>query len=88
MAKKLRERKEFVPGELTHFRVEDLNKYRKLHGLPPIIPKKRQCLKCDYQFTSQGPNHRLCGVCGGQHESAFTNLSSLNGIFSKATPSN
>jgi len=41
----------------------ELNKERLLIGLPPIIPKKRKCLKCDKEFLSESNAVRLCYWC-------------------------
>jgi 5-methylcytosine-specific restriction endonuclease McrA len=27
------------------------------------MPKRRNCLRCDREFWSEGPHHRLCQVC-------------------------
>jgi hypothetical protein len=29
----------------------------------PKKPKRRDCLRCDREFWSEGPHHRLCHMC-------------------------
>lgn len=41
--------------------VKELNRNRKIIGMPPIQVKERQCLHCRKKFVSAGA--RLCKVC-------------------------
>lgn len=41
----------------------EVNKSRKAMGLPPVRPKKRNCLRCDAEFLSQDAGHRMCTLC-------------------------
>jgi hypothetical protein len=38
-----------------------LNKDRKMMDLPPVIPVKKICLRCNKEFLSLGTQHRTCG---------------------------
>ena len=43
--------------------VEYLNEIRALLGMPPVVLKKRRCLKCNMMFESYGSHHRKCDSC-------------------------
>jgi len=42
---------------------EEVNKFRKLHGLEPLRRREKDCLKCGQKFESQGPYMRMCQSC-------------------------
>ena len=53
----------------------ETNALRSSSGLPPIVAKKRACLKCGVKFESDGCHHRLCVSCTNENraiEAAFT----------------
>jgi hypothetical protein len=37
--------------------------YSKPHRRTPKKLKRRDCLRCDRKFWSEGPHHRLCQAC-------------------------
>ena len=41
----------------------NINVARKMNGLPPIVRKKMDCLRCEFTFDSSGPSNRLCLKC-------------------------
>ena len=43
--------------------LKDLNAFRKESGLPNIVAKNRQCLKCGKNFISTGNYNRICEIC-------------------------
>jgi hypothetical protein len=36
---------------------------REINGLRPIVAKKRMCLQCEREFSSQSAGNRICGYC-------------------------
>lgn len=77
-------REQFEVGQLTQYKLQDLNRFRDMHGLSPIKAKQRECLRCNDAFMSMGPNNRLCSLCGGRDEFSFNNLPSVNRISTEA----
>ena len=43
--------------------VQNVNRFRRDLGLPPIVLKERKCLRCGCMFHSQGAHNRLCDSC-------------------------
>ncbi len=41
----------------------EVNKTRRNHGLPEVRPKERKCLRCEAEFLSENPGHRMCSQC-------------------------
>lgn len=43
-----------------------MTRVMQAHGKPPrsrMRTKRRLCLRCDREFLSEGPHHRLCQAC-------------------------
>jgi hypothetical protein len=40
-----------------------INELRQVFRLNPIKLKPRKCLRCNREFTSVGPQNRLCDKC-------------------------
>jgi len=38
-----------------------IDEVRRINGLPPLVKKKRECLKCGREFVSRSKENRLCG---------------------------
>ena len=36
---------------------------RAILGLPPVVAKQRECLRCGARFHSEGAHNRVCGPC-------------------------
>lgn len=47
--------------ELNGSKLIELNEFRKLNGLKPLVEKARKCLNCNKQFSSI--QLRLCNNC-------------------------
>lgn len=45
------------------FEHKQICKVRRELGFGPIIVKRRECLRCDREFESEGVQHRLCHNC-------------------------
>lgn len=44
--------------------LREINRSRRLNGMPPLIAGPRQCLKCDVVFDSKDVrNNRMCSSC-------------------------
>lgn len=43
--------------------LEGVNKARLQHGLTPIVKKMKVCLRCEFDFLSEGPQNRMCSRC-------------------------
>lgn len=43
--------------------LSEVNKARRLMGLPPVVIRERECLRCEKSFTSHGRDHRMCSMC-------------------------
>lgn len=41
----------------------EVNRTRRIHGLPEVKPKERECLRCDKKFLSENGGHRMCSHC-------------------------
>jgi len=44
-------------------RESDIRNVRKFVGLPQIVLKSRDCLRCSKRFTGEGSHNRLCDAC-------------------------
>lgn len=51
--------------------VKDMNKARKIAEIPPIVPKLRNCLRCEKEFESMNGGHRMCAQCSCKQEVVF-----------------
>jgi hypothetical protein len=40
--------------------MKGINRTRRGVGLPDVVVKERECLKCGHKFLSIGVNNRLC----------------------------
>lgn len=40
-----------------------INQLRENNQLKPLVLEMKSCLKCDYEFESEGPHNRLCPRC-------------------------
>lgn len=52
---------ETIEREISGENLSNINIFRIINGLKPLIEKKRKCLKCDIFFTSL--QFRLCNNC-------------------------
>jgi hypothetical protein len=52
---------------MTPKELQELNEFREKEGLPPLIRKERNCLKCQTKFLTVG--HRLCNRCNIHNKS-------------------
>lgn len=53
------------PCRLSDNRIKLCNNLRKELGIPLILVKERECLRCGHKFLSEGSGHRMCNQCGG-----------------------
>jgi hypothetical protein len=52
----------------TKRELRETNTVRLSNGLPPLAPKKRDCLKCGVKIESDGCHHRLCTSCTKENQ--------------------
>lgn len=45
--------------------IDATQEFRKEIGLPPLVKKELNCLRCETRFTSWHWNNRLCNLCRG-----------------------
>lgn len=51
------------PGRMSQERVDTLNLFRKSKGMMKLKSKHRDCLRCERNFLSAGPQNRMCRQC-------------------------
>lgn len=51
---------------------KEIDKCRAENGLPPLIKKKRMCLKCQTMFNSHSAANRICSTCKSVQEGEDT----------------
>lgn len=50
--------------QLPQYHLDEINRFRIINGLKPIIRKKTRCLMCRRNFESQDyPRQRMCERC-------------------------
>lgn len=51
-----------TPDRITSDKM-GVREIRKHFGMKPISFVKRNCLRCDEEFLSEGKNNRMCNLC-------------------------
>lgn len=65
-------------NSMTEYQVEEIDKFREHVGLPELVCVKRNCLRCDREFSSFGRGNRMCDSCRALR-SAFLETVHLGG---------